>query len=294
MPKIFEIKTGKFIERKENKPRSLYFEIPEPATILHGEKPPSMDLGNPGDFYIDTINWTIYGPKTELWGEPMNIIGPAGESIKGEQGIPGIQGKQGEQGKQGKQGEQGEHGVDGLLGIQGLPGRDGENGKDGVNGETAPKIELRRAQTHIQWRYVGGAWHDLFAIPKARSGGGGAHSLKELTDFHDFFIERYSTISVSGSILAAATNTVYDNDGASALVVVGLPAAARGLKYTFLVTDANGFRLDAAGADTIRVSGSISTAGGTQTCKQIGGAITIYGLSGRWVASASQRTWIEA
>lgn len=33
-------------------------------TLLHGEGPPPEELGNPGDFYIDTEGMKIYGPKT--------------------------------------------------------------------------------------------------------------------------------------------------------------------------------------------------------------------------------------
>lgn len=33
-------------------------------TVLNGEGPPAEGLGAVGDFYIDTLNHKIYGPKT--------------------------------------------------------------------------------------------------------------------------------------------------------------------------------------------------------------------------------------
>lgn len=49
-------------------------------TILNGEGPPTEEIGEDGDFYIDTTAWTIYGPKVEgAWGEPTPLaIGPEG------------------------------------------------------------------------------------------------------------------------------------------------------------------------------------------------------------------------
>jgi hypothetical protein len=63
--------------------------IPGPAgpvgapgnTIRNGAGPPAPSLGVPGDFYIDTTNHNIYGPKSASvtnWGSPTSIIGPAG------------------------------------------------------------------------------------------------------------------------------------------------------------------------------------------------------------------------
>jgi hypothetical protein len=48
---------------------------PGPAgkTIISGNDPPTDDLGNEGDFYIDVDEWRIYGPKTD--GEwPLNTV----------------------------------------------------------------------------------------------------------------------------------------------------------------------------------------------------------------------------
>jgi hypothetical protein len=50
-------------------------------TIRNGSGPPDPSLGVAGDFYIDTTNHNIYGPKSNTitnWGSPTSIIGPAG------------------------------------------------------------------------------------------------------------------------------------------------------------------------------------------------------------------------
>jgi len=78
------------------------------AMILVDAGAPDAADGIIGDVYIDTLNGTIYGPKTaEGWGEPSG-------SIKGEPGAPG---------------------ADGLPGITGPPGPKGDTGAVGATGE---------------------------------------------------------------------------------------------------------------------------------------------------------------
>jgi hypothetical protein len=48
-------------------------------TVLNGSGAPSAGIGTDGDFYIDTTNDDIYGPKTAgAWGSPTSLIGPPG------------------------------------------------------------------------------------------------------------------------------------------------------------------------------------------------------------------------
>ena len=48
-------------------------------TILNGVGPPTAGIGNNGDFYIDTGNNAIYGPKAGgVWPAGTSLIGPAG------------------------------------------------------------------------------------------------------------------------------------------------------------------------------------------------------------------------
>ena len=101
----------------------------------------------------------------------------------------------------------------------------------------------------------------------------------------------FANITVSQSIEAVDTNTVYTNFGATSLVAVSLPAGAQGLKFTFLIVDADGFSLIADGSDAINIGNS---GAGTMTNTKVGGSVVLYGYSGGWIAAASQGVWIDS
>lgn len=64
--------------------------------IISGTEAPQSNLGNEGDYYVNTTTFEIYGPKTNgLWGIPTAMRGP--------QGVQGEQGQQGERGEKGDQ-----------------------------------------------------------------------------------------------------------------------------------------------------------------------------------------------
>jgi hypothetical protein len=49
------------------------------AGVLHGSGAPSGGIGLENEFYIDTTNHDLYGPKTSgAWGSATSLIGPAG------------------------------------------------------------------------------------------------------------------------------------------------------------------------------------------------------------------------
>lgn len=51
-------------------------------TILNGTSNPSNGLGVDGDFYINTFNWTMFGPKAAgAWPAGFSLVGPAGTSL---------------------------------------------------------------------------------------------------------------------------------------------------------------------------------------------------------------------
>ena len=57
-------------------------------TILSGTAAPGAGVGNVGDFFLDTTNLLLYGPKTAGgWGTGTSIKGPKGD--KGDKGDPG-------------------------------------------------------------------------------------------------------------------------------------------------------------------------------------------------------------
>ena len=109
-----------------------------PNTILSGFGAPSNAVGIDGDFYIDTKNLNIYGPK-------MKKKWPKAVSLKGSNGLDGTDGKSGSDGKTvtnastvagpiGVQGFQGAPGDIGPKGEQGLRGEVGATGEQGVAG----------------------------------------------------------------------------------------------------------------------------------------------------------------
>jgi hypothetical protein len=124
-------------------------------TILNGKGAPASTKGIDGDFYIDTKNLTLYGPKTNgRWSSPQSLQGPQGDS--------GVDGKNGSDGKAatlsssggsaGPAGPQGETGATGPAGPQGPAGPSGGGGgspgpagADGAQGPAGPKGETGTA-----------------------------------------------------------------------------------------------------------------------------------------------------
>ena len=118
-------------------------------TILSGAGVPSKTLGINGDFYIDTKNLNLYGPKTKgVWKittslksreVPVvsNIIGESG--AMGQTGAKGATGDKGETGATGPQGVPGIQGLTGLIGTTGVAGAVGLTGAAGTPGVTGAK-----------------------------------------------------------------------------------------------------------------------------------------------------------
>ena len=110
-----------------------------PNTILSGVGAPSNAIGIDGDFYIDTKNLNIYGPK-------MKKKWPKAVSLKGSNGLDGTDGKSGSDGKTvtnastvaGPSGVQGFPGAPGDIGPKGEQGLRGEVGATGEQGVAGP------------------------------------------------------------------------------------------------------------------------------------------------------------
>lgn len=59
------------------------------ANLLSGPGDPTTDDGEDGDFWINTTNWTIFGPRTSgSWGSSTSLIGPGAQWRVGS-GAPG-------------------------------------------------------------------------------------------------------------------------------------------------------------------------------------------------------------
>jgi hypothetical protein len=105
-------------------------------TILNGTAPPSSEIGAEGDFFLDTTNSVLYGPKTSSgWGSGISLIGPQGET--GATGAKGDKGSTGDTGPQGDTGPAGPQGPIGLTGATGPKGDTGDTGPAGADGVAA-------------------------------------------------------------------------------------------------------------------------------------------------------------
>jgi hypothetical protein len=109
------------------------------SALQSGLQAPSPSIGNPGDYYIDTANNRLFGPKNAITGWPagaVSLIGPAGPT-----GATGAQGAQGPAGAQGAAGATGPAGATGAVGAQGAQGVQGAIGPKGDKGDmTFPPI----------------------------------------------------------------------------------------------------------------------------------------------------------
>lgn len=86
----------------------------------------------------------------------------------------------------------------------------------------------------------------------------------------------------------------FENTGATALIVVNLPALATGdgvgCLLRFNVTDTDGFQLVAAAGDRIHAPGSITPTGGNIQATTLYSSITLYGEDGNgWLVVATPR-----
>ena len=131
-------------------------------TLLSGKGAPKSTKGIDGDFYIDTSNMNIYGPKAnDKWPAPVPLkgapgtngtngsngatgaTGAKGTSTTGSDGAPGAPGATGPSGAPGSTGPagSGSPGAAGSNGASGSNGTNGTNGTPGSIGATGPKGE---------------------------------------------------------------------------------------------------------------------------------------------------------
>jgi len=111
-------------------------------TILNGVGVPSKTVGINGDFYIDTKNLILYGPKIKgAWKLGTSLKQTDTKSIStvtGDVGAAGDKGAQGEKGDKGATGSTGATGSAGLPGAAGAAGAKGNDGANGSSGSTGP------------------------------------------------------------------------------------------------------------------------------------------------------------
>jgi hypothetical protein len=120
-------------------------------TILSGSSVPAKTLGINGDFYIDTKNLNLYGPKTKGVWKVTTSLRPkepaAALVVVGDTGPAGTTGATGQQGDKGDKGITGEKGATGASGLQGATGFTGATGATGTTGASGLKGETGIAGT---------------------------------------------------------------------------------------------------------------------------------------------------
>jgi hypothetical protein len=101
-------------------------------TVKSGAGVPVSAVGNVGDYYIDTTNKRLYGPKIVTgWGSQFtSLIGPTGAT--GPVGAKGATGAVGPMGPMGMAGPQGPMGLSGPVGPKGPTGPSGPQGPAGT------------------------------------------------------------------------------------------------------------------------------------------------------------------
>lgn len=97
----------------------------------------------------------------------------------------------------------------------------------------------------------------------------------------------------SGTSLAATeTGKIITNEGASALLSDTLPTAAAGMRFTYIVQDSDGIRVNANTGDTIRIAGDVTASAGHIDSTAIGDSITLVSINAtEWIATSVSGTW---
>ncbi len=105
-------------------------------SLLSGNGAPNAAFGSDGDYYIDTVSLTLFGPKAAgAWpGTGITLVGATGAT--GATGAAGAAGAAGATGATGATGAQGTPGVPGLPGTPGATGSTGATGPAGSTGAT--------------------------------------------------------------------------------------------------------------------------------------------------------------
>lgn len=95
-----------------------------------------------------------------------------------------------------------------------------------------------------------------------------------------------SRVVGTGNLTNADKQMAFTNDVASGLITYGLPAAASGLEYSFLVDKVGGLKINSiVGGGVIRVGPQVTASSGNITSTTVGAAITLLAIStGIWVA----------
>lgn len=108
-------------------------------------------------------------------------------------------------------------------------------------------------------------------------------------------ITTFSSKTANYTVLTGDNETIFQNSGATANIILTLPAAITGLKYGFYVTAAFNLTVQASGVSIIRNGTDVSSAGGTISSNAIGNFIKIIATSSNeWMIESITGIWTIA
>ncbi len=94
------------------------------------------------------------------------------------------------------------------------------------------------------------------------------------------------------SVLAADSNTHFNNVGSSGAVTFTLPAAAAGLRYTFVVAANHAVTVAAVGLDQIALAPANSAASGNVSSSEQFDVLTLeYHTTNQWIVTSATGAW---
>lgn len=117
-------------------------------------------------------------------------------------------------------------------------------------------------------------------------------SLGEVTSTRVLVEANTAVLASPNAIGFDESQTLFTNEGATALNYHTLPTAVAGLTYTFYVADSDGIRIVANTGDNISVAGTTSTSGGYAESTTIGNSVTLTAINATtWAATSVIGSW---
>ncbi|MBZ4189859.1 OmpA family protein [Niabella beijingensis] len=209
--------------------------IPHQPELLLGSGAPGPGRGAPGDFYLDTENQDLYGPKGEKdWGEPVSLIGATGPKgtpgsvIINGTGVPGASdGRDGDYYLDKEQallyGPKTAGGWGEPVSLKGPAGSNGTNGNTILSGPSAPlstqgvigDFYLNTTTLEFYGPKTAAGWGTPINVPNP---GSGCDLVLPAVSF------KASSTQISSdneAILASVANTLRTNTGCKVVVKGG-------------------------------------------------------------------------
>ncbi len=115
-------------------------------------------------------------------------------------------------------------------------------------------------------------------------------------DWYEVGRENWEDVVVAATTTRVIADTehgaTFSNEGGGAEVDFTLPAARAGLRFTFVIENANGIEINAVGTDTIRTDSGVSAAAGLTESATVGATITLLAINAtNWIALSQRGTW---